>query len=288
MSQQAKLKPPKPRRTDGHKGTYGKVLVIAGSQQMPGAAVLAALGALRGGAGLVSVATPHSALPLIAPAVTCATFLPLPETHRGNLNSVGFRQILAQAERSDAVVLGPGLGTAPATVRLVRRLVKTLEQPLILDADGLNAIAGEPACVTHRSALTVMTPHPGELCRLDGQPTPSNARERKRRAESAATQFQAVVCLKGHRSVVTDGQKTYVNQTGNPGMGTGGSGDVLSGLIGALLSQFDAPLDAAIFGVHVHGLAGDLAADYNGPIAMIASDLLDTLGPAIEITIGDR
>jgi len=288
MTQKARLELPKPRRPDGHKGTYGKVLVVAGSVSMPGAAVLVGNGALRGGAGLVTIATPRSALPMIAPSVTCATFLPLPETSQGSLSLAARARILEQAERSDAVVLGPGLGTAPATVRLVRRLAATLKRPLVLDADGLNAIADDPDCVARRSSPTLMTPHPGELSRLDGLPVPEGAADRKRRAEAAAERFQAIICLKGHRTVVTDGRRTYINPTGNPGLGTGGSGDVLSGLLGALLSQFESPLQAAIFGVHVHGKAGDLAADCNGQIAMIATDLFDTLGPAITLTIGQR
>lgn len=287
MARNAKLKLLKRRQRDGHKGSYGKILVIAGSRAMPGAAHLAAIGALRGGAGLVTLATSASALPLIAPGAPCATYLPLPETMLGSLGGPALQPILTRSEEADVVVLGPGLGQERATVQLVRKLVAGIRKPLLIDADGLNAVAGEPKCLLRRSSPTVLTPHPGELCRLDGGSLPTGAKERRARAEAAASRFKAIVCLKGHRTVVSDGQRTYLNDTGNPGMATGGSGDVLAGLLGALMAQFAEPFDAAMFAVHVHGTAGDLAADCHGEVSMIASDLLDTVGPAIDLTLRD-
>ncbi len=288
MARSAHVPRLKPREADSHKGTYGRVLIVAGSRQMPGAAALAALGALRGGAGLVTVATPESALPLIAPAVTCATYLPLPESARGFLAPAARRLVLERADAADAVVLGPGLGMERGTVLTVRRLVAAIEEPLVLDADGLNAIAAEPQVLLTRSAPTVLTPHPGELMRLDGEPPPRGRTERRRRAEQAASRFRAVVCLKGHETVVTDGQATYVNDTGNPGMASGGTGDVLAGLTGTFLAQMDRPLDAAIAAVRLHGLAGDVAARRLGQAALIASDLLEALGEAFARYAGKR
>ncbi|MBI4881262.1 MAG: NAD(P)H-hydrate dehydratase [Planctomycetes bacterium] len=280
MTRSAKPPKLKPRQADSHKGTYGRVLIVAGSRQMPGAAALAAMGALRGGAGLVTVATPESALPLIAPAVTCATYLPLPESPRGFLAPAARRLVLERAEAADSVVLGPGLGVERGTVSTVRKLVAAIRKPLLLDADGLNAIAAEPQVLLARAAATVLTPHPGELMRLDLQPLPRGREERRRRAEQAASRFRAVICLKGHETVVTDGAATYVNDTGNPGMASGGTGDVLAGLAGTFLAQIESPLDAAIAAVRLHGLAGDVAARCRGQAALIASDLLEALGEA--------
>ncbi len=275
--------PPLPARDpESHKGNFGRVLVIAGSRSMPGAAALAANGAFRGGAGLVTVATATSALPMIAPVTPCATFAALPETTDGWIAATAFDLLLPPIDAADVVVLGPGLGTERGTQGLVRRLVAGIRKPLVLDADGLNAIAPEPQPLLVRSAPTVLTPHPGELSRLDGDPPPRGRDDRRDRAERAARRFRAIVCLKGHCTIVTDGESSYENDTGNPSMATGGAGDVLSGLVSALIHAFARPLDAAICAVHVHGLAGDLAADQHGPVSVIATDLLAHLGPAFQ------
>jgi NAD(P)H-hydrate epimerase len=271
-----------PREPDSHKGTYGRVLVIAGSRSMPGAAVLATLGALRGGAGLATLATGESALAMIASAAPCATFLPLQETRDGWIDATAFDRLLPRIEAADVVVLGPGLGTEPNTQALIRRLITAVRTPLVLDADGLNAVAADPKPLLERSGVTVLTPHPGELSRLDGEPPPRDREARRTRAEHAARRFRSVVCLKGHRTVVTDGTSWRENTTGNPSMATGGAGDVLSGVMGALLHVFERPLDAAACAVHVHGLAGDFAAYQHGPVSVIATDLLDHLGAAFQ------
>lgn len=274
-----------PRPADTHKGTYGRVLIVAGAPSMPGAAVLAANGALRGGAGLVTVATPASALASIAPAAPCATYAPLPESDHGFVTVDALDRLLDLATRNDVVVVGPGLGGATTTSggtveELIRKFVRAVSLPLVLDADGLNAIADEPDALLARSSPTVLTPHPGELARLDHSPAPRGPDERKARAEATARRLRAVVALKGHATVVTDGERTYVNDTGNPSMATGGTGDVLAGLTGALVAQLDDPLAAAVVAVRVHGLAGDLARDVHGPLSVIATDLLQHLGPA--------
>ena len=275
------------RPEDSHKGTFGRVLIVAGSREMPGAAVLAANGALRGGAGLVTVATAASAVSSMAPAAPCATYIPLAESEAGFVAATAFDAILSRAEGVEAVILGPGLGSERGTTGLVRRLVAAIEAPLILDADGLNALANEPQSLLIRSFPTVLTPHPGELFRFERgehQALPRGAGERTARAAAAAKRFRAVVCLKGHETVVTDGEATYVNDTGNPAMATGGTGDVLAGVVGALVAQLAGhdrnALDATVAAVRIHGLAGDLATEIHGPVSVIATDLLDHMGAA--------
>lgn len=249
---------------------------------MPGAAILSANGALRGGAGLVTVATAASAISSIAPATACATYIPLAESSTGSIASSNLDVLRERAQDFDALVIGPGLGQERGTVGLVRRLVAQVQKPLVLDADGLNAMAGEPQALRIRSAPTLLTPHPGEFVRLHGGEIPTTDEERRDQAEESALRFASILCLKGHATVVTDGKTTYVNDTGNPSMASGGAGDVLSGLLAALVCQFETPMEAAVCAVRVHGLAGDLAAKEEGPLSVIATDLLDFLGPAFE------
>lgn len=278
------LLPRIPRRPiDGHKGSFGRVLVVAGSRDMPGAAALATLGALRGGAGLVTLAAPAPAIDRVTPLIPCATLHPLPHGPDGRIQRTAARAVLDRAASCDVVVIGPGLGfdgDAQGAVRdAVRTMVAELPLPLVLDADGLNAIAGSTA-LDGRAAPTVLTPHPGEMARLLHEPTPSDGDGRVRCARHAATRFHATVVLKGAGTVVTDGSAVLVNTTGNPGMATGGTGDVLAGLLGALLAVLSTPLEAAAAAVHLHGLAGDIAAEARSPEALIATDLLEHLGAA--------
>jgi hydroxyethylthiazole kinase-like uncharacterized protein yjeF len=199
------MKPPfrlPARAHDSHKGDYGRVLIVAGSKRMPGAATLAALGALRGGAGLVTVATPECALPLIAPACPCALFEPLPAAEDGFLARSALAPLRAAAAKADVVVLGPGLGAQAAVSSLLRAFCVSLPKPLVLDADGLNAFAAEPDAIARRSFPTILTPHPGELARLDGHAPTADARSRRACAQDAAKRFRAVVCLKGAGTVV--------------------------------------------------------------------------------------
>jgi hydroxyethylthiazole kinase-like uncharacterized protein yjeF len=281
------MKPPfrlPARAHDSHKGDYGRVLIVAGSKRMPGAATLAALGALRGGAGLVTVATPECALPLIAPACPCALFEPLPAAEDGFLARSALAPLRAAAAKADVVVLGPGLGAQAAVSSLLRAFCVSLPKPLVLDADGLNAFAAEPDAIARRSFPTILTPHPGELARLDGHAPTADARSRRACAQDAAKRFRAVVCLKGAGTVVAGvagARRTYVNRTGNPGMATGGSGDVLSGLLGALLARIEDPFQAAALAVFTHGRAGDFAKRRRGETALIASDLVEHLGDAL-------
>jgi len=277
------------RRPDAHKGTFGHVLVVAGSVGKSGAAILSAVGALRAGAGLVTVATPAPVLPLVAAGRPEIMTEPLPVGGNGGLDRDALTRALALAVDKDAVVLGPGLGQDAATRDFVRGFVAKCAAPLVIDADGLNALAGgaggpgsDAGALSRRAAPTVLTPHPGEMARLLGSDAAEVQRRRLGAARELAAQSGAVVVLKGYRTVVADSAgRAAVNPTGNPGMATGGTGDVLSGIIGALLARGLDPWAAATAGVYVHGLAGDGAAGRLGEESLLAGDVIEALPDAI-------
>jgi len=256
--------PPLPERPrDGHKGTFGTVLVVAGQPGMAGAAILAATAALRGGAGLVQAMVPRSLQPVLAVAVPCATSLvaTVANAHRA-------------AAVADAVVVGPGLGTGPASRRVLAAVLAAATRPVVLDADALNLLAPLPQRGGLRAnASLVLTPHPGEAARLLSVTTADVQRDRAAALRELCRRSGAVVVLKGAGTLVGDGARWFQNRTGNPGLGTGGSGDVLAGLLGALLAQGRAPFAAACLAVHVHGAAGDRVARRIGERGLIASDL---------------
>lgn len=264
-----------PRRPDSHKGDYGRVLVVAGSRGMSGAAVLCGTAALRGGAGLVTVACPTEVQDAAALGNPCYMTVPFQYGHDGvdKLAGVG--------ERSDVLAVGPGLGSGPDVAELVRLLLLPLShKPFVLDADGLNNLRPIPDAIRTRKAPLVLTPHPGEFARLIGQSTADVQANREPLAVEFAAKHKVVLLLKGQHTIVTDGTRVYTNATGNPGMATGGCGDVLTGVIAALLGRKLSPFDAACLGAWVHGRAGDLAAAEIGQTALIASDLLTYLGTA--------
>jgi NAD(P)H-hydrate epimerase len=275
------------RRRGAHKGDFGHVLVVAGSIGKAGAAVLAAGGALRAGAGLVTVATPEPCLAVVAAARAEAMTEPLPATAGGGLDEAGLARLLDLAGERDAVVLGPGLGQDPGTRGLVRAFVRECPVPLVIDADGLNALAaagGEASAldVLHREAPTVLTPHPGEMARLVGGRASDVQRERPERAIALARETGAVVVLKGERTLVAEPSgRAAVAAAGNPGMATGGTGDVLAGVVGSLLARHGALLSATA-AVVVHGRAGDFAARERGEEGMTAGDVVEALPAAIE------
>lgn len=262
----ARLPPLPRRRPDANKGDCGRILIVAGSRGMAGAAVLTATAAYRGGAGLVTLAVPEEIVDTVAALQVCAIVRILP-VEPGDMGA-------------DVVAVGPGLGTAAETVEYVRRIVSEVKVPVVLDADGLNAFAAEPELLESAGPPRILTPHPGELGRLTGVPAAAINRARGRVAEAAAKRFKSIVVLKGRGTIVTDGKRTEVNDTGNAGMATGGTGDVLTGLIAGLLGQGMKPFDAARLGVHLHGRAGDLAAEKLGPHSLMATDLLDFLPAA--------
>jgi ADP-dependent NAD(P)H-hydrate dehydratase len=263
-----------PRPLDSHKGTFGQLLVVAGSRGMSGAAVLCGSAALRGGAGLVRLAVPTSILPLVAAGNPCYITVPLPEDDAGRLNRQALAPLLHLLAQHTVLALGPGLGQSSDLESLVACLVQQSPVPAVLDADALNALARDGTPLRAPHAPLILTPHPGEFGRLLGRSTRDVLAHRQELAVSFAAAHQLVLVLKGYRTLVTDGRRLYENTTGNPGMATAGSGDVLTGLIAALLGQGLDPFAAAQLGVWLHGRAGDLARDELGEQALIASDLI--------------
>jgi NAD(P)H-hydrate epimerase len=272
-----------PRPADSHKGTFGHVLVVAGSRAMSGAAILCASAALRGGAGLVTLATPDPAHPAAAAANPCYLTLPLPADDHGQLAAAADHALLAAAAKCTVLACGPGLGQGHGVSRVVVDLLARSGKPCVLDADGLNVVGRTPEALRRRDPL-VITPHPGEFARLLGRPIAAVQADREGLAVPFAAERRLVLVLKGHQTVVTDGQRVYRNTTGNPGMATGGTGDVLTGLIAALIGQHLDPFAAAQLGVYLHGLAGDLAREAVGEVSLTATDLLAWLPRAIQTT----
>jgi NAD(P)H-hydrate epimerase len=269
------------RPADSHKGTFGHLLVLAGSPRMAGAAVLATFGGLRSGAGLVTLGIPAAIHACAASGVRSAMTLPLPATPAGTFSRDAIQPAIDfTAGRVTAIALGPGITTDDETVAFATRLVQRIRLPLVLDADGLNCAAKSPASLRTSPAPRILTPHPGEASRLLDRRTEKIQADRKAAAHDLAEAFGCVAVLKGHGTIVADRERMYVNRTGNAGMATGGAGDVLTGVIGGLAAQGMDPFDAAVLGVHVHGRAGDLAVREIGEISLIAEDLLRFLGPA--------
>lgn len=273
--------PAAPKREPmSHKGRYGHALVLAGSPRMTGAALLTATACARAGAGLVTLGMPAAIHHLLAPAILEVMSLPLPSTPDGGFSRDAIQPAIDFATGVTAVALGPGIATENDTAAFAARLVQRLRPPLVLDADGLNCLTKNPAALRAATAPRILTPHPGEAARLAGTTVAEIQDDRTAAAHDLAERFGATVVLKGHRTVVTDGDRFRVNLTGNPGLATGGSGDILTGIIAGLLAQGMDIFDAASLGVHLHGLAGDLAAKRLGFHSLIAGDLLTELGPA--------
>ncbi|MFH1374009.1 MAG: NAD(P)H-hydrate dehydratase [bacterium] len=275
------------RKPDGHKGDFGKLLVLAGSTGLTGAAAMTAKSALRCGCGLVKVACPQTVLPTIASLAMEATLWPLPDVAgKGAPALRGLGEIRKLAAEHDVVIVGPGLGQHHETQELVRRFLLKLDRPVIVDADGLNALAGHTDLLREMKVQPVLTPHPGEFRRLTGRMVPpeSEIHERIKVAIGAARDLHCVMVLKGSPTLVAEPNGTcYLNPTGNSGMATGGSGDVLSGAIGSFMAQGMSGLDAAVGGVYVHGLAGDFAAADLSQRCLIAGDLIDYLPGAFAL-----
>jgi ADP-dependent NAD(P)H-hydrate dehydratase len=265
-----------PRAEESHKGTYGHVLVVAGSRGMSGAAILCGTAALRGGAGLVTVATPEPAQPIVAAGNPCYLTLPLSADNQGHLAPAAKSPLAQAVAKCSVLACGPGLGNGPGVTDVMSALLTRSGKPMVLDADGLNVFAGRTGNF-HRSGPLVITPHPGEFARLIGSTVPAVMADREALAVRFAAEHHVVLVLKGHKTLVTNGKKLYRNTTGNPGMATGGSGDVLTGLLAALLGQGVEPFAAAQLATHLHGLAGDLARDEVGEVSLTATDLLDFL-----------
>ncbi len=263
-----------PRKEDTHKGDFGRVLLVGGSATMPGAIGLTGLAALRSGSGLVVIATEHSV------ASTVASFSPCYMTI-GLTDSAYAEQLKEYASWADVIGIGPGLGRSQRACDLVIELFENAEQPLVLDADALNCLADAKVDLSKHAGQRVLTPHPGEYRTLTGHST-TNRDAMVESTRELAKSNELVILLKGSRTFVTDGANEYVNQTGNPGMATGGSGDVLTGMVASLIGQGISGFDAARLGCQLHGIAGDLAAKDLGQVSLISSDLIDFLPRAFQ------
>jgi NAD(P)H-hydrate epimerase len=283
----------KPRRSDTHKGDYGKVLIIAGSRGMTGAAYLSAQSALRSGAGLVYLATPFSQQPILATKLTCVITHPLSETPQGTISIKAIREITSLLNPVDnkkytltladidAAAIGPGLSRHPQTIKFVRSVLPLCKCPIVIDADGLNALV-DNAGIIQKMRSVVLTPHSAEMARLL-KTTPTKIQfNRRNSAIEAAKRFNAVIVLKGYQTVVTDGENVYINNTGNPGMATAGSGDVLTGMIATFLAHKFSSFESAQLAVYLHGFAGDIAVNKFGESSLIATDILDFIPQAFK------
>ena len=259
------------RAVDGHKGDFGKVLLLCGSRGYTGAAYLAAMGALRCGSGLVFLGVPECIYAIEAVKLNEAIVFPLPD-EGGKLSAEAIPEILERLPKLDAVLVGPGLGQSDGVLEVVKAVLECAECPVVLDADGINVMAAHKDILRGRTNPTILTPHAGEFARLGGR-----AEDRQTAAEDMARDLGCIMLLKGHNTVITDGTETYINPTGNPGMAVGGSGDVLSGIIVSLLGQGIAPLEAAASGAWLHGAAGDICAKDIGQYGMLPSDMVNVL-----------
>jgi NAD(P)H-hydrate epimerase len=269
------------RDPESHKGTFGTALLVGGSRGMTGAVALAGMAALRGGAGLVRLAVADACLEVVASLEPSYMTSPLPSDAAGRIAYAALGRIVALAARATVVGCGPGLGRSPGLTALVAGLYQHLAQPMVVDADGLNALAAAPKTLARPGGPRILTPHAGEFARLLGVDR-LPAEQRQARAVEFAARCGVVLVLKGHRTLITDGRREAINPTGNPGMATGGTGDVLTGLITALACQHLSPFDAARLGVYLHGLAGDLAAEELGQESLIARDLVRCLPMAFK------
>lgn len=276
-----------PRARDAHKGTYGHLLVVAGSLGKTGAAALAGSAAMRSGVGLVTVATPRSQQPIVATLARETMTEPLSETPVGTVALAALGTLRDLAAARDAVALGPGLGLAEDTQELARQLARELDRPAVLDADALTALAGHLDVLRAARGPRCLTPHPGEMARMLGLTTDEVQSNRIEVTRTFAREHGIHCVLKGATSVIAvpDG-RVFLNPTGNPGMASGGTGDVLTGIVGGLLARRLAPVAALTSAVYLHGLAGDLAAARLGEESLIAGDLIDALPEAFRVLLG--
>ncbi len=264
-----------PRRGDDHKGRAGRVLVVAGSSDMPGAAVMTALASLRIGAGLVYAAVPEGVRAVFHRRLMEGIVIPLAQKARSHLTPEALPAILGAARGKNVTAVGPGIGLDPDTGEVVRSLLLQSRIPVVLDADGLNQIAQDPGILKKATVPVIVTPHPGEMAKLTGVSEETLNTRRVDVAREFSRGFGVIVVLKGARSVIAEpGGRAWINTTGNPGMATAGTGDVLTGMISGLIAQGTAPIDAARVGVFLHGRCGDLAAQKRGNRGLVAGDLI--------------
>jgi len=274
------------RKKNTHKGSYGRILVLAGSPGLTGAAYLCSKAALRSGSGIVTLGVPESLNPVMEAKLTCVMTRPLPETKESTLSNKGKNDIMKLCESHDVVALGPGLSQQPETRELILWLIQNIDRNMVIDADGLNALSDKVNVLHKIKRHAVLTPHPGEMSRL------GSAKNVQKERLGTATKFvqsiqkklnnegKLTLVLKGDKTIVANSRKVYVNRTGNPGMATAGTGDVLTGIIASLIGQGYDVFDSSQLGVYIHGLAGDIAAKKKGEHSMIASDIIECLPDA--------
>jgi len=277
------------REPNSNKGTYGKVLVVAGSRGMTGAACLTGSAALRAGAGLVYMAAPLSLLPIYACSLVEALTIPLEDGNKGYITGESIHKILMQLEKVDVAAVGPGLSTEDDIKEVVHSIVKNSKVPIVLDADGINVLAEDLSVLKELKTQMVITPHPGEMARLLGATVKEVQEDRINIARSFSKEYGVITVLKGSRTIIASPEgEIYINTTGNAGMATGGSGDVLTGIIASFIGQGLKPLDAAVVGVYLHGTCGDNVARRKGEHGLIAGDLVREIPKVIFETDGSR
>lgn len=267
-----------------HKNDFGHVLILAGSSSMLGAAALVGLAAMRAGAGLTTIGVPKSLNSVLHQKISPVIMtLPLPETREGALSKTAFPKIMSKLKNVHVLALGPGLSRDEHTQKLTLKIIAHCPLPMVIDGDALTALAEDISVLQKNTAPKILTPHPGEMARLTGFKKDFIEKSRKKIARDFVQNFQCTLILKGHQSIVASAKgELHVNPTGNVGMATAGSGDVLTGMIAAFLAQGLAPYDAARLGVYLHGLAGDLAAKEKTTISLIATDIIEKIPLALK------
>ncbi|NLP46036.1 MAG: NAD(P)H-hydrate dehydratase [Epulopiscium sp.] len=272
------------RREDSHKGDYGRVLIIGGSRGMTGAPYLASQSALRTGSGLVYTMVPQSLETIMCIKLIEAIVKPIEDKGKGHFISESLNTIVKEIENMDALAIGPGMGVDTERIELIGEVIKSSEVPMVIDADGINCISYNVAMLLKKKRSIIITPHPGEMGRLMKKNIHEIQENREYYARYAAEKYNIFVVLKGHKTIVASPQgQLYINNTGNPGMATAGSGDVLTGIITSLLGQGVNPFEAAKLGVYLHGMAGDLSRDKKGEYGIIATDIVKNIPYSIKI-----
>ncbi len=266
------------RSAESHKGDFGHVLVVAGSYGYTGAAYLTSQAAMLSGSGLVTLAIGKSLYPVMAEKLTEVMVRPFFETRDSSLSLLAEKDLITFSEKCDVIAIGPGISQNKETQQLVRNLVAKINKPIVLDADGINAFVGYKDAFKRTKDRLVLTPHPGEMARLIEKNIEEIQKDRKAVALNFANEYNTVLVLKGHNTVVANAAgELYINETGNPGMATGGVGDILTGMIASFIGQGMDAFDAAALGTYFHGLAGDMSAKEKGVLSLIATDLLNKL-----------
>ncbi len=267
----------KPRPYNSHKGSMGSLFSICGSYGMAGAQILSLNASLRSGIGLLRTAVVDSIYGIVAQTAPEAVYIPLKGSAKGTFSFSDIEKITENTEKSNAVLIGCGLGVNEDTEQIVKHLVKSSNKPMVIDADGINCISKHIHLLKDKSCNIILTPHPGEMSRLTGLSVKEVEDNRQKVAENFSREYSVITVLKGADTIVTDGKNTFISYVGNPGMATGGSGDVLAGVIGSILAQGYTPLESACIGVFAQGKAGDYAKADLGEISMLPRDIIDYL-----------